>query len=276
MRMSKETREALLAALARGESRREIARGHGVSLTTVSYWASRSATTGGAGSSGRRKPGRPPVLDEAGLAVFRALLLERRQAPLSEILPELERRIGVRLNEGTARHYLTRMGIRRTEPPRREAGADPLPAADPPRYGPQHRREAADGIYPTDLLDEEWGLLEPLFADKSRPGRPPQIPRRRILDAIFYVVRTGVQWRNLPSDLPKWQNVYAHFRRWSTAGRFESMHDLLRARWREREGRAAAATAGVVDSQSVKTTEKGGPKGTTAVRRSGGGSATSS
>ncbi len=126
------------------------------------------------------------------------------------------------------------------------------------------------------LTDAEWEMLQPVFAPEGRPGRPGIYDRRRILDAIFYVVRGGGAWRMLPHDFPSWDNVYAHFRRWSDKGLFEKMHDLLRARWREREGRKPGATASIIDSQTVKTTEKGGPTGTMRARRSRDGSDTSS
>ena len=109
---------------------------------------------------------------------------------------------------------------------------------------------------------------EPVFAPDGGPGRPPSYDRRRILEAIFYIVRTGAPWRLLPHDFPPWENDYAHFRRWAEARLFERMHDILRARWREREGRAPTATGSVIDSQSVKTTEKGGPADSTPERRS--------
>ncbi len=95
--------------------------------------------------------------------------------------------------------------------------------------------------YPDDLTDKEWALIEPLFTtDRTKGGRPPKHSRREILNAIFYVMRTGCQWRFLPHD----QNL------------FEKMNDYLRRSIRELLGRKADASAGIVDSQSVKTTEK--------------------
>ena len=82
-----------------------------------------------------------------------------------------------------------------------------------------------------------------------------------MLDACLYVVRSGVPWRLLPNDLPPWQDVYATFRRWTTQGLFEKTYDRLREAWRAREHRAAEPTAGVIDTQSVKTSAQGGPKG---------------
>jgi transposase len=111
--------------------------------------------------------------------------------------------------------------------------------------------------------------------EKHGGGRPEIYSRRRLVDAISYVVRSGCSWRMLPKDFPPWQNVYATFRRWAAKGLLERMHDRLCARWRERLGREAAPTAGVIDSQSVKTSERGGPRGTMPGRRSKAASATS-
>jgi transposase len=96
--------------------------------------------------------------------------------------------------------------------------------------------------------------------EHSGPGKPPRYARRTLVDACCYVVRTGCSWRMLPKDLPPWQDVYAHFRRWTDKNLFETMHDRLRAMWRIRQGRNEAPTAAIVDSQSVKTSAQGGPK----------------
>jgi len=130
--------------------------------------------------------------------------------------------------------------------------------------------------YPTDLIDAEWAILEPLVPPPKSGGRPAR-ERREILDAIGYVVRTGCAWRYLPHDFPPWQTVYHYFRLWRLDGTWERIHDALREQARQTAGgRAARPSAGIVDSQSVKTTEKGGTAATTAPRRSTGASGTSS
>jgi transposase len=213
------------------------------------------------------------MLDDEGKQVLVRLLEARPQSSVEDVLPELERQTGKAPSIFTLRRYLRQLGYRRRRPvvvPTERPTPDPTT-----RYRDIHRRDPKDG-YPSDLTDQEWEMLAPLFDNAGKRGRPPKYERRQMLDGVFYVVRSGCAWRMLPTSFPPWQSVYSHFRRWAAAGLFEDMHDLLRSRWREREGRNADPSAGIVDSQSVKTTEKGGLGATTAARRSMGASATSS
>lgn len=105
--------------------------------------------------------------------------------------------------------------------------------------------------YPSDLTDEQWALIEPMVAVKPG-GRPAKHPRRRIVEAILYVNRTGCSWRQLPHDFPPWDTVYWYFNRWSDDGTTDRIHDALRAAVRDADGRDPMASAGIVDSQSVK------------------------
>ncbi len=111
--------------------------------------------------------------------------------------------------------------------------------------------------YPSDLTDAQWALIEPLVPVLSargrgtRGGRPPKYPRRRVVDAILYVTRTGCSWRQLPHDFPPWDTVFYYFQRWNADGTTERIHAALRDAARDAAGRDPAASAGVVDSQSV-------------------------
>lgn len=115
--------------------------------------------------------------------------------------------------------------------------------------------------YPTDLSNEEYACIEPYLPPIKRLGRPRTYPYREILDAIFYVVRSGCQWRLLPHEFPPWKTVYHYFRNWRLIGSWERVHAALRERLRIRVGRDPQPSACVIDSQSVKTTGVGGVRG---------------
>lgn len=112
--------------------------------------------------------------------------------------------------------------------------------------------------YATDLTECEWLILEPLVPSVQSGGRPADHQRREIINAIFYVLRTDCQGRMLPHDLPPWKTVYTYFRNWRLDGTWKRIHDTLRKQVRRALGRHPEASAAILDSQTAKTTEKGG------------------
>jgi putative transposase len=119
------------------------------------------------------------------------------------------------------------------------------------------------------LTDEQYARIAPALPPAKRGGRPRTTELRRVLDALFYLARTGCQWRHLPPPprFPPWQTVYGYLRSFIDAGVWERLHHHLLMAVREAEGREASPSVGIVDSQSVRTTEKGGLAAMTPPRR---------
>ncbi|MCA1850203.1 MAG: IS5 family transposase [Acidobacteria bacterium] len=115
-------------------------------------------------------------------------------------------------------------------------------------------------LYPSDLADREWHLIKGLIPRAKPGGRRRSTDMRLILNAIFYLDRTGCAWRYLPREYPPWQTVYGYFRRWRLAGVWSRINARLRSLVRQAEGRHAQPSAAILDSQSVKTTDRGGPE----------------
>ena len=109
------------------------------------------------------------------------------------------------------------------------------------------------GSYASDVTDREWALIAPLLPLARTGGRPRTTCLRRVVNAIFYLLQAGCQWRMLPRDFPPRSTVYGYFRAWIAAGVWAHLHDVLYRRTRELEGRDESPTAAIIDSQSVKT-----------------------
>lgn len=258
-------REEIIAALRSGLTQRQASERFGVSEVSVRRFARCDREGSGLLPREAARHGPESILDETDMAWLRAEVERRPEATREDLAERVLAERGRAVSIPTLSRTLRLLGVRKMRPVLEDA--PPPPTERVTRYRAQHRREPVRGSYPTDLTDSEWSVLEPIFEEPGRRGRPAIHSPRTILDAIFYVVRSGCSWRMLPTSFPAWQAVYACFRRWTHSGRIERMHAVLRSRWRERENRVAEPSAGVIDSQSVKTTEKGGSAGTTGRRR---------
>ena len=207
--------------------------------------------------------------------VLLGVVRERPSLALLDVVDAFRRVSGVTIAAETVSKYLREAGFERVLPRRAgdagEAAERAVPLVEPgssaaekaKRYGYQvaHRDEGDALRYPSSLTDAEWEAVKHIFDPPGRAGRPPNVPRRVMLDACVYVLRSGCSWRMLPKDMPPWILVYRTFRRWLAKGLFEQLYDELRAVWRSHERRNPDPSAAILDSQSVKTTAQGGPKG---------------
>ncbi len=111
--------------------------------------------------------------------------------------------------------------------------------------------------YDSDLTNEEWDIIKPLLPPPNKEGTPRKVNIRKVINAINYLLKSGCSWRLIPHDFPKWQIVYYYFRLWKRKGIWKRIHDNLRKKVRQMSGKRAFPTAGIIDSQSVKTAKKG-------------------
>lgn len=233
----------------------------------------------------KRGRGRPPKLDADQAAQLVDITREQPLIAVDDIIAVFRKRTGITLAESTVKKYLRAAGVgrsgssaaRRAAASRSTGAAEASDVATPTgeaetatigeaegrkRYGynDSHRDPGDTARYPCGLTDAEWETVREIF-EPGGAGREPKYARRSMLDACIYVLRSGAAWRMMPKEMPPWHQAYKTFRRWAAQGLFERMYDQLRALWRAHEGRQVSPTGAVLDSQSVKTSPQGGPKG---------------
>ena len=255
-------RRKVLRALDAGRPITVVAKRYGVRYDTIRAWLKLREETG---SLGERPHGGEQLrkLAPEQREVLKALRLADPVAPHEVLAERLREACGADVCRRTLGKELVKLGFQQVRPVQaRRTGAE-TPTGKPGGYRsqPVKRRRSQ---YPSDLSDAQWELLAPLVPAPKTGGRPLKHDRRTIVDAILYVTRTGCQWRALPHDFPPWSTVYDLFRQWRDTGVWERANEVLRGRLRLQTGRRRLPSAAIIDSQSVKTTEKGGAGDTTA------------
>lgn len=255
-----------------GRSAASVARELGLKDYAVRNWVRRHRA--GRPFDGRVSNGPKPVLTDDDMDLVEQWVVEDPHRSMASICADLSAHRQREITYAMLHRAMKKRGISCVRPVLTES--EPRPPEKVTRYQPHHRRSPKSG-YPSSLTDAEWEVLEPVLqATRSRRGRPLKHDPRVLLDAMFYVLRSGCSWRMLPAGFPAWESVYSTFRSWSRSGRMEALYRALHQMWREREGRKAHPSAAIIDSQTVKTTEKGGSADTMAQRSSAVASATSS
>jgi transposase len=258
---SVETRQQVLAARAAGESCSCVAARFGIAASTVRRYELQRERTGTI-MPRPHVPRRPRLLPDDPRLLHQ--VEAHPDATVQEHCWWWEQTTGQPIAKRTMGRALQR--IRYVRQPRK-APSSSKPHTEPaaPPSSRSRVMSSPRPSYPTDLTDAEWTLLAPHIPPAKTGGRPAR-DRREILDAVSYAIRSGCAWRLLPHDFPPWQSVYHYVRLWRIDGTWEKIHDALREQVREQAGRNREPSAGIVDSQSVKTTEKGGLEGMTAAR----------
>jgi transposase len=278
--------EIIYQALKAPRKAEDIARTVGVSLTTVhrvisAYNQGGVAAIETPGKGGRRHQYLTLEQERAFLQPFVARAAQGEVATATEIHHAFEERVGHLVDDSSIYRLLNRHGWRQRGADVK-ASSSPDPALESTRthgntvsvrarrkqpFPPQATRKRSSRCYPSDLTDQEWAILEPLIPPAKEGGRPRIIDMRDVLNAMFYVDRTGCQWRALPHDFPPWSTVWSYFRTWRNDGTWQHMHTILREQVRVKQGREPTPSAAIIDSQSVKTSQKGGLAGMTVVRK---------
>jgi putative transposase len=274
--------EIIYQALKAPRKAEDIARTVGVSPTTVhrviaTYKHGGVAAIETPGKGGRRHQYLTLEQERAFLQPFLARAARGEIATAAEIQRAFEAEAKQPVAPSTIYRLLARHGWRQLgagsspaqAPQGKLAQGNTVPARErEERSTPKANRELSPQGYPSDLTDQEWAILEPLIPPGKEGGRPRTTDMREVLNAILYVDRTGCQWRALPHDFPPWSTVWTYFRTWRNDGTWKRMHTALREQVRVKQGREPTPSAAIIDSQSVKTSQKGGFAATMAAKKS--------
>ena len=274
--------EIIYQALTAPRKAADIARTVGVSLSTVhrviaTYKQGGVAAIETPGKGGRRRQHLTLEQERAFLQPFMARAVQGEIATAAEIQRAYEEETKQPVAPSTIYRLLDRHGWRQLSARSSPAQAPQGKLAQGNRGSareqrepspPKVNREPSSQGYPSDLTDQEWAMLEPLIPQAKPGGRPRTVDMRAVLNALLYVDRTGCQWRALPHDFPPWSTVWTYFRTWRNDGTWKRMHPALREQVRVHQGREPTPSAAIIDSQSVKTSQKGGLAAMTGARRS--------
>jgi putative transposase len=273
--------EIIYQALTAPRQAQDIARMVGVSPTTVHRVISTYNRLGVAavetpGTGGRRHEYLTLEQEHVFLQPFLARAARGELPTAAEIQQGFEAETKQSVAKSTIYRLLARHGLsKRGTPSRSTQTPQPKPANEqtvPVRKRGEWRatranRQLSLHSYRSRLTDQEWARLAPLLPPAKPGGHPRTTDLRAVINAILYLDRTGGQWRALPHDFPPWSTVWSYFRTWRNDGTWERLHTALREQTRVKQGREPTPSAAIIDSQSVKTSQKGGSAATTGAKK---------